>query len=136
MKPVNTRSGSLLIVDDNEALTQFSAWEFEDLGYRVNRAANCRQARRLAQATRFDFALVDYHLPDGNGRALSHLLKRRLPRLQLVMMSADRAGATARGIDPAVMCTFVEKPVPTARLHRLFSISNKPTRGEASPGAY
>lgn len=44
MRPVNTHAGSLLIVDDNEAFTQLLAWEFEDLGYRVDKAADCRQA--------------------------------------------------------------------------------------------
>ena len=127
MRPAGTFSGSLLIVDDNEALTQLLAWEFEDLGYTVSRAADCRQATRLARATRFDFALVDYHLPDGDGHSLSQRLKRRLPRLQLVMMSADRAGATAQGVDPTVMRSFVDKPVPTARIHHIFSAGTKPT---------
>ena len=37
-------TGRLLIVDDNEALSQLLAWEFESLGYAVWRAAGCEQA--------------------------------------------------------------------------------------------
>ena len=121
-------SGSLLIVDDDEALAQLLAWDFEDIGYAVCRAADCHQAAALARTTAFEFALVDYHLPDGDGRSLSRRLKRLLPGLLIVVMSADRARATAGGTDISVTAAFVEKPVPTARIHHMFSVRRTPEK--------
>ena len=54
---------TLLIVDDNQALCQLLAWEFEDKGYAVWVAPDCHQAIASAGAMAFDFALVDFHLP-------------------------------------------------------------------------
>ena len=116
--------GSLLIVDDNQAFGRLLAWEFEDLGYAVCTAADCRQAVEAAETTTFDFALLDFHLPDGDGRFLSRRLRQILPRLQMVTMSADRAGATAGGTDPQTMA-FVGKPVPLERIRRLFGARGK-----------
>jgi len=131
----NAFTRNLLIVDDNEALTQLLAWEFEEFGYTVCRAADCQQAAELAGAISFDFALVDYHLPDGDGRSLSRRLKQLSPRLHVVMMSADRAAATAQEKDVAIMVAFVEKPVPTARIHHIFSVrAAAPVRTPGHPG--
>lgn len=111
---------TLLIVDDNDALCQLLAWEFEDLEYAVWRAADCRLAVASARAMSFNCALIDYHLPDGDGHALSRELKRLLPGMRIVLMSADRAAATAEQREATVTTAFVEKPVPPARIHRLF----------------
>ena len=119
MRPGQQVSSRLLIVDDNEALSQLLAWEFEDLGYRVWRAADCEQAIAAARSEPFDCALIDFHLPDGDGRRLSRWLQRISPGLRMVMMSADRVAATAGTPQPFRMA-FVEKPIPSARVHRLF----------------
>ena len=111
---------SLLIVDDNDALCQLLVWEFEDLEYAVWRAADCSLAVASARAMSFDCALIDYHLPDGDGHALSRELKRLLPAMRIVLMSADRTTATAEQKEATVTTAFVEKPVPPARIHRLF----------------
>jgi len=126
------KAGNLLIVDDNEALGRMLGWEFEDLGYRVWRAANCEQAVAAARSGPFDFALIDFHLPDGDGRRLSRWLRRISPRLRVVMMSCDRERATA-GAPSSFRMAFVEKPVPTARIHHLFGgrgRSRQPVSGQ------
>ena len=119
MKTGRESGRSLLIVDDDEALSQLLAWDFEDLGYRVSRAADCEQAIVTARTLPFDCALLDYHLPDGDGRRLARWLRRISPAIRMVMMSGDRAGATSGDPEP-LRFAFVEKPVPAARVHRLF----------------
>lgn len=114
---------SILIVDDDLSLSKMLSWAFEDLGYLVWSAADCREAEACARAMTFDFALLDYHLPDGNGHQLSQALHRLLPKLKIVLMSVDRHGATAEISDEPVAEAFIEKPVPLARLHRFFQAS-------------
>ncbi len=126
MSPAGPVPATLLIVDDNQALSQLLAWEFEDKGYAVWLAADCDRAIASAGAMSFDFVLVDFHLPDGDGHSLSRRLKQILPVAQIVMMSGDREAATAGWTDIAVTTAFVEKPVPTARVHRIFSAEAEP----------
>ncbi|MFA9480139.1 response regulator [Phycisphaerales bacterium AB-hyl4] len=42
----------------------------QDLPWEVNEAATLAEARELLSSGRFDLAIVDYHLPDGDGTAL------------------------------------------------------------------
>jgi DNA-binding NtrC family response regulator len=118
---VNRRPGTLLIVDDDRALVQMLRWAFEDMGYAVWTAADCREAAACAGAMAFDFALIDYRLPDGDGHALSQHLARLHPGLEIVLMSGDRTAAITEIWDDPAAVAFIDKPVPLRRLHRFFS---------------
>ena len=74
----------LLVVDDDPALLQMMCWTFSDMGYLVEAAASCDEAIRLASTQVFEFALVDYHLPDGNGLELMERLSKQQPDLRSV----------------------------------------------------
>jgi DNA-binding NtrC family response regulator len=114
------RTGRLLIVDDDQPLRLILAWGFEDLGYRVWTAAGYRQAVAAASHVAFDFILLDYRLPDGDGHTLSAYLARQQPQARIVLMSADRAAAVAEIDSDPVAEAFVEKPVRLGRLHHFF----------------
>jgi DNA-binding NtrC family response regulator len=110
----------LLIVEDEAGLRQMLTWELEDLGYRVAGAGDCREALELAATETFDAALLDYHLPDGDGIGLMDRLRAVQPGLTVLLCSgvptpdkvalAIRKGAYA----------FVAKPIRADRLHRSF----------------
>jgi DNA-binding NtrC family response regulator len=72
MPPVSTLpSGSeVLLLEDDATLRKRLAAQLRALGAEVTEAAKLAEARRLAHNLRFDFALVDLHLPDGNALAL------------------------------------------------------------------
>jgi len=110
----------LLIVDDDQPLRLILAWGFEDLGYQVWTAGNCRQAMAAARRVEFDCVLVDYWLPDGNGHALSAELARRQPDARIVLMSADRGAAVAEIRGDPTPSAFIEKPIQLGRLHGFF----------------
>jgi DNA-binding NtrC family response regulator len=113
----------LLIVEDEPRLRQMLIWELEDLGYRVSGAGSCAEALDLAAAQRFDAALIDYHLPDGDGIDLMERLRELRPQLTVLLCSgipttdkvalAMRRGAYA----------FVAKPIRAERLHRSFQVA-------------
>lgn len=111
----------LLIVDDDRSLRTILGWGFEDMGYRVWTAADCREAMTTAARVAFDCALLDYRLPDGNGHRLSSELQRRQPGLMVVLMSADRGAAVAEINDEPAAAAFVEKPVLPTRLDAFFN---------------
>ena len=89
------KRNALLIVDDDRPFGAMLGWAFEDLGYAVVLAGSCGEALAQLNDSQFDFALLDYGPPDGDGHALARRLAARQPGLSVVMMSADRDGALA-----------------------------------------
>ncbi len=108
----------LLIVEDNRSLRQMLTWEFEDLGYRVSTAGCCSSAASVCvpENERFDFALLDYNLPDGCGTELVDRLRADNPNIEIVICSGRSSGQDIS----CQRCHFVPKPVTAQQLHRLF----------------
>jgi DNA-binding NtrC family response regulator len=118
---------TLLIVDDDEALAKMLCWAFEDLGYRVITAADCRSAYESLGDFPPGYALIDFRLPDGDGHTLWRELARRLPDLKSVLMSADRTAARATmGQNPETP-PFIEKPIRPSWIDRYFTSENGPS---------
>lgn len=74
---MSSESGRLLLVDDDRVLLEALAhWLARD-GWRVERAESLAAARALAEKGRFDLAIVDFVLPDGDGVELVRDLRAR-----------------------------------------------------------
>jgi len=110
----------ILIVEDDSALQQMLTWELEELGYAVTAVGNCRGTRALWSRRRFDLALLDYQLPDGNGIELMAELRMRQPGLPVIMSSGMGCTDTAARALRSGAWRFVPKPASVALLHRLF----------------
>ncbi|MCB9617426.1 MAG: response regulator transcription factor [Sandaracinus sp.] len=57
-------------------------------GHHVDEAVGVREALELAGRSEYDLVLLDAMMPDGTGMELSAELRRRRPRLRLVILSA------------------------------------------------
>ncbi len=121
----------LLIVEDNSALKQMLTWELEELGYAVTAVSSCRGTRALSSRHRFDLALLDYQLPDGNGIELMEELRRRQPGLPVILSSGMGCVETAARALRSGAWRFVPKPASIASLHQLFQNALKRTAGDA-----
>ncbi|PAR52769.1 TMAO reductase system sensor histidine kinase/response regulator TorS [Vibrio metoecus] len=74
-QPVDTPARTLdevpvadvLVVEDNEVNCLVAQGFLTSLGHRVTLAKSVQEAKRRFQEQRFDIALLDIHLPDGNG---------------------------------------------------------------------
>jgi DNA-binding NtrC family response regulator len=60
----------ILLLEDDPTLRKRLAAYLRTIGAEVSEATRIDEARRLAQAIRFDFALIDLHLPDGEALTL------------------------------------------------------------------
>jgi DNA-binding NtrC family response regulator len=60
----------ILVLEDDAALRKRLAAHLRKLGAEVTEAARLEEARRLLRDVRFEFALVDLHLPDGEALEL------------------------------------------------------------------
>ena len=99
-----------------------------DLGYDIA-AAGCTEARARVAQQSFRFALIDVHLPDGDGRHLGAALTECGGLEQVVLMTGRHGVAavpTRHGIS-----ALLTKPVDIGKIHRLFTA----VLGSARPAA-
>ena len=89
VKP-GSASGSLLIVDDNEANRALLARRLRRQGYTVSLAENGRQALEKLRGRRFDLVLLDVIMPEMGGYHVLEKMKQDplLRHLPVIMISA------------------------------------------------
>ena len=107
---------TVLIVDDDDALSDNLSEIVAMLGVRTTIARDRRTALALAAENDFDVALIDVRLPDGHGLSLLEPLRGRSPFVQSVMITGD---ATVEGAIAAVHVAafaYVLKPVSPPEL--------------------
>ena len=86
---------TILLVDDDKLFRRGLHEELELAGYSVLIAESALQARTCF-VSRFDLALFDYFLPDGNGIELLQELKIVRPRCPVVLITAHFEQKLAR----------------------------------------
>ena len=105
----------LLVIDDNESLTDNLREILEDAGYAVRTAGTVAAALQCA-AQGFDVALVDLRLPDGDGTALAVSLKERNPDGEVVLLTGFATVESAAAAVRAGACAYLVKPCATPEL--------------------
>jgi CheY-like chemotaxis protein len=78
---------SVLIVDDDEFLTETFKLLLEETGFLVETAFSGNQAILKASQRDFDLAILDLKLPDINGDELSRRLKERNNEMNVILLS-------------------------------------------------
>jgi signal transduction histidine kinase len=104
-------SGLVLIVDDDEALSDNLAEIVATLGVTTMIARDRESALSLAAAHDFDVALIDARLPDGDGMSLLAPLRARSPHLQSVMVTGNASVEGAIAAVRSAAFAYVLKPV-------------------------
>ncbi|HWZ87237.1 MAG TPA: response regulator [Polyangiaceae bacterium] len=118
-------SQRLLVVEDDVTVARALSRTFARRGFSVVIARSCAAARALAQ--RFDFAVLDLDLPDGNGVDLARDLIARASAPTIVFFTGSHDAALlarARRLGGVVM-----KSAGTAELLAL--LSHESGTGEA-----
>jgi CheY-like chemotaxis protein len=80
-------SSSVLIVDDDEFLTETFKVLLEDVGFMVDTANSGNQAILKADQRNFDLAILDLLLPDIDGKELSKILKNRNKSINIILLT-------------------------------------------------
>ena len=109
---------SVLIVDDNENNVEILSNQVHAWGMREERAYSVEQAWRLirqrqASETDYDFILLDFHLPNGNGDELLRLLHRSgaAPHTGIILLSSAAHDDIVEPALRARVSSFLTKPV-------------------------
>jgi CheY-like chemotaxis protein len=78
----------VLVVEDNDEVGQFAEQVLADLGYRTRRATNAVEALSLLdEGESFDVVFSDIVMPGQSGIDLAHTIRKRWPRLPIVLTS-------------------------------------------------
>jgi DNA-binding NtrC family response regulator len=78
----------ILVVDDEQSMTQFLSIVLRKEGYQVTAVSNGRDALERAKAENFDVVITDIKMPGMDGIQLLNQLKKYDPSLPVVIMTA------------------------------------------------
>jgi two-component system OmpR family response regulator len=107
---------SLLIIEDDELLRDGLSAQLALVGHRVTAAADGEAAQALLESQRFDGVVLDLGLPKISGMELLHWVRKRLPALPVLILTArdgvdDRVHGLNAGADD-----YLTKPFNMAEL--------------------
>ena len=109
----------VLIVEDNELVTDALRILFEETGRRVTVAHSVAEAVAVGERDPPDLLLLDLSLPDGDGLEVSRTLSKRgvQPKATVALTGRDDPASLERCSKAGVTEVMV-KPVPTKELLR------------------
>ena len=79
---------NLVLLEDEDGLREEVAAFLVAAGYVVAQAATVAEYSRLIDAEKFDIAVIDVGLPDGDGFQVATALRSRQPGIGIVMLTA------------------------------------------------
>lgn len=123
----NTKKESypLLLVEDDEFLSQNLNDFLEPAGYKVFRAKRCDEALKILTHRSINVALVDKKLPDGEGTAiLEYILKNRL-KTKMILMTAYGPDQSINEYVRKGTFDFIEKPFSLEKLSKRIENANR-----------
>jgi two-component system, NtrC family, response regulator GlrR len=117
-----TKSGTLLLVDDDADILKLLSLRLKAAGYRVSTATSAQQALSMLAAERPDLVVTDLKMAGLDGMGLFHEIERRHTGLPVIILTAhgnipDAVAATREGVfgyltkpyDPAELIAQIER---------------------------
>jgi diguanylate cyclase (GGDEF)-like protein len=118
LDPEEQRPDLILVVDDDQDIASFVAFNLEIQGYEVMRAKDGQEALELLETRRPDLAVIDWMMPRMDGVQLTQRLRAEpltsaLPVIMLTAksMTIDKVLGLTAGVDD-----YLVKPFDTAEL--------------------
>ena len=119
----------ILVVEDEEKLARFVELELLHEGYRVTKAANGRDALRIASENAFDLILLDIILPELNGLEVLRRLEREHPTPVILLTARDSVMDKVAGLDAGAV-DYVTKPFAIEELLARIRVALKKHSGQ------
>jgi len=110
---------TILLVDDEEMITDAIGTLLEKVGYRVICAGGGMEAVRVVEQSEEDIHLVilDMLMPDMDGQKTFHRIKKIQPKLPVLMASGYNHHDQLRDIMQNGCNGFIQKPYSLSQLH-------------------
>ena len=115
---VVTRTGTILMIEDEDVVIEVTQAMLEMLGYRVMVTKTGKDAIHIAETFdgQIDLALLDIKLPDMEGGKVYPLIMEARPNLKVIVFSGYSIDGPARKILDAGAQDFIQKPFSLAIL--------------------
>ena len=104
------QSAFILLVEDNDDFRQVLHEVLEGAGFHVTAVANATRAREALDIGRFDLAILDVRLPDGNGIELMREFRKGDPEMGIIIMTGYAEVDTAIDAVRLGANDFLKKP--------------------------
>lgn len=116
--PNEQRRKTILLVEDEASVRQYTAIALERIGYRVLKSPSAKHALELVarEEPEIDLLLTDLLLPEMDGRELAKALGARFPGMSVLYLSGYTAAAAVREGVLEVGSAFLQKPFELAAL--------------------
>jgi two-component system, OmpR family, KDP operon response regulator KdpE len=103
--------GNILVTDDDPNVRRVLKVTLDALGFDVAESSNGEQALQEVQTGRFDAVLLDVNMPGIGGVAACREIRKKAPRLQILMLTvrnreADKIEALDAGADDYITKPF------------------------------
>ncbi|MGL4323947.1 MAG: cell cycle histidine kinase CckA [Beijerinckiaceae bacterium] len=107
-----TGQGTILLVEDEEAVRRFAERALMQRGYKVLVATNGAHGLEVAQAHegRIDLVLSDVVMPEMDGPSMLRELRKVRPEAKVIFMSGHAEDAFEKSLDPDEQFGFISKP--------------------------
>jgi two-component system cell cycle sensor histidine kinase/response regulator CckA len=128
----SARKTTVLLTDDESAITLLFEMDLTRRGYRVLQAHSGSEAGKISREfpTPIDILVTDWRMPDLNGDELARQLLLNRPELKIILMSGYPDAAEVIASFAKDQALFLRKPFSPARLvesiTRLLEIPDKP----------
>jgi two-component system cell cycle sensor histidine kinase/response regulator CckA len=113
-----TGKGTILLVEDEDAVRIFAARALRNKGYDVLEAASGEAALELVadQDTAFDLLVSDVVMPEMDGPTLLRHFRQERPDLKVILISGYAEDAFRRNLDGTAGVNFLPKPFSLKQL--------------------
>jgi two-component system cell cycle sensor histidine kinase/response regulator CckA len=114
-----TGVGTILLVEDEDAVRMFAARALKGKGYRVLEARNGEGALDILNAEAIDLMVSDIVMPGMDGATLARFLRVEKPEIPIILMSGynEEMGRGDFDADPNI--SFIAKPFSLSDLAAL-----------------
>jgi DNA-binding response OmpR family regulator len=100
----------VLVVDDDEDILTIVADYLQMLGYDVVSTRSGREALGMVDGTAFDAAVIDWTLPDADGREMLRGVKGAQPRCGVILTTGHGAEVVSEAIAGTWSASILRKP--------------------------
>lgn len=129
------QSFRVLLVEDDDSLRSCLGEFLASQGWEVGATGHAIEALRMLQQRRFDFSLLDFHLPGMTGLELFQQMLSLRP-LPAILMSGLASAEEAAAARHAGFFSFLRKPLDLGRLrHSLDQLIQTHFGGPLAPQA-
>ena len=127
MSPMMSPNGPVLVVDDDDVTRRLVAGALAARGYAdIDEVKTLAEAGNAISTRAYGGAVIDLHLPDGNGMEFVHMARRgltsRAPEMAIVVSSAYVSARTSRLLMRLGANEVMGKPADVERIASLLSV--------------